>query len=361
MSTSRTLRCAVIGVGVGWNHIEGYQTSARADCVAICDANPAALRERGEKHAIPPSGRFVDYKELLADPDIDAVSICLPNFLHEPVALEALARGKHVLCEKPLAVDADAAQRIVDAAKSAGRTLMVCYNHRYRPEIVWLKEQIARGDFGRIYAAKAGWMREGWIPMHGAWFTQKDKSGGGALIDLGVHVLDLTLWLMGHPTPVSVSGQTFSKFGARGRKSWGTAARPGGPGVFDVEDLAAGFVRFADGRALSIETSWASHTNAGRDDYSVTLYGEEGGGELSVRNYGQHDTVTFFTEQGGQPVDLRPKLVAGGGHQLACEHFVSCIRSGSAPDSPGEQGVVLMKIIDALYESAQTGVEVRLQ
>ena len=351
----------VIGVGVGGAHITGYRAMADVDLVGICDTNPARLKQVGEQHNIPQDRWFTSVEELLAVPGLEAVSVTLPNHLHAPISIQALQAGKHVLCEKPLARTAAEAQSIVDAAAAANKMLMVCFNYRYRADARWLKALSRDGSMGEIYFAKAAWQRNVGIPGAGGWFTQKALSGGGPLIDLGVHVLDLTLWLMGHPTPVSVSGQTFSKFGARGRKSWGTAARPGGPGVFDVEDLAAGFVRFADGRALSIETSWASHTNAGRDDYSVTLYGEEGGGELSVRNYGQHDTVTFFTEQGGQPVDLRPKLVAGGGHQLACEHFVSCIRSGSAPDSPGEQGVVLMKIIDALYESAQTGVEVRLQ
>ena len=143
------------------------------------------------------------------------------------------------------------AQRILDAAEAAGRTLMVCYNHRYRPEIVWLKEQITHGDFGEIYAAKAGWMREGWIPTHGAWFTQKERSGGGVLIDLGVHVLDLALWLLGYPKPVSVSGAAFAKFGPRQQK---TKPRDIKPSAFDVDDSGFGFVRFKPTISISSPT-----------------------------------------------------------------------------------------------------------
>ncbi len=353
-------KVGVIGVGVGSAHIGGYLALPEAELVGICDTNPERLKIAGEQHGVPSERRFTKVEDLLAVPGLEAVSVTLPNHLHAPISIQALQAGKHVLCEKPLARTADEAQSIVDAAAAANRTLMVCFNYRYRADARWLKALSENGQMGDVYFAKALWSRNTGIPGAGTWFTQKALSGGGPLIDLGVHVLDLTLWLMGHPTPVSVSGQTFSKFGPRGRKAWGSSARPAGGGGFDVEDLAAGFVRFADGRALSIETSWASHTAAGRDDYSVTLYGDEGGGELAVRNYGQTDTVAYFTEAGGQPVDLRPKLTAGGGHALACAHFVECLRNGQAPDSPGEQGVVLMKIIDALYESARIGVEVRL-
>lgn len=353
-------KVGVIGLGVGTSHVAAYMASPYVDVVGICDSNPERLKTAGELHGVSRDRWMNSIDELLAVPGLEAVNVALPNDLHAPVSVRALEAGLHVLCEKPLARTAAEAQSIVDAAAASGRKLMVCFNYRYRADARWLKTLAAEGRLGDIYFAKTAWQRNSGIPGAGSWFTQKSLSGGGPLIDLGVHMLDLTLWLMGHPTPVSVSGQTFSKFGSRGQKAWGNVVRPGPQGGFDVEDLAAGFVRFADGRALSLEASWATHTAAGRDDYSVTLYGDEGGGELAVRNYSLTDTVTFFTEQGGQAVDLRPKLSAGGGHQLACDHFIDCIRSGKTPESTGEQGVVLMKIIDALYESARTGVEVRL-
>ncbi|MCS6774063.1 MAG: Gfo/Idh/MocA family oxidoreductase, partial [Thermoflexales bacterium] len=176
MAGESKLRAAVIGVGVGWNHIEGYQTHPCCELAAICDINEALLNERGDRFNVPPARRFTDYRRVLASPEIDAVSIALPNWLHEPVAVEAFQHGKHVLIEKPLALSVEAGERILAAAKSANRVLMVCYNHRYRPEIVWLKQLALKGEFGHIYAAKAGWLREGWIPTHGAWFTQRDRA-----------------------------------------------------------------------------------------------------------------------------------------------------------------------------------------
>ena len=357
MATSKKLRCAVIGIGVGWAHIEGYQTAKNAKLVALCDANENLLKERGEKYAVPPKMRFTDYHALLERDDIDAVSIALPNFLHEPVALEALRAGKHVLCEKPLAMDAPSAQRIVDATKDAGKTLMVCYNHRYRPEIEWLKKKQLTGEFGNIYAAKAGWMREGWIPTHGAWFTQKERAGGGALIDLGVHVLDLALWLMGYPKPVRVSGAAFAEFGFRGQK---TNPRELKPAKFDVEDLGMGFVRFENGSVLTFESAWATHRQPTQDGYFVRLFGSEGGanfftGEPSGK------TVAFYTLKKDEPVEETPaKLVNTRGHTIAVHHFVDCALTGKTPASPGEHGVIGLKIIDAIYESAKTGKEVEL-
>ncbi len=355
---SHKLKCAVIGVGVGWNHAQGYATSKDSECIAICDINPQTLKERGDQFSIAPAMRYSDYRELLANPNIEAVSICLPNFLHEAVTLDALAHGKHVLCEKPLATTVAAAQRMVDAAHAQNKLLMVCYNHRYRPEIIWLKDHILRGEFGEVYAAKCGWMREGWIPTHGAWFTDRSKSGGGALIDLGVHVLDLTLWLMGYPQPISVSGAAFSKFGARAQKIKPADKKPP---VFDVEDSGMGFVRFDNGAVLQFETSWAAHREPAQDDYYVRLFGSEAGANFFVEKY---STVTFdvFKLGAGSATAIHPTLIEPPArqHVAVVHHFVDCIVNGAVPQSPGEQGVTGLKIIEGIYESSRTQREVVL-
>jgi len=352
------LRTAVIGVGVGWNLIQGYQTSPQADLVAICDLNPAVLKLRGDEFKIAESARFTDYHEVLQRDDVDAVSIALPNFLHEPVALEAFAHGKHVLCEKPLATDPASAQRILDAADAAGRTLMVCYNHRYRPEIVWLKEQIMHGDFGEIYAAKAGWMREGWIPTHGAWFTQKERSGGGVLIDLGVHVLDLALWLLGYPKPVSVSGAAFAKFGPRQQKTKPRGVLPAHK--IEVDDLGLGFIRFENGSVLQFEAAWTTHREPNQDGYFVRLFGEEAGANFFT-GAPVGETVSMFKYVANEPSAVTPKLPSNvSGHVRAVHHFVDCCVNGKTPESPGEHGLIGLKIIDAIYRSAESGEEVKL-
>jgi predicted dehydrogenase len=356
MTTSK-IRTAVIGVGVGFNHIDGFQTHPDCELVAICDVNPAALQAQGDKFGIPERGRYTDYKTLLASKELDAVSIALPNWLHEPVAIEALEHGKHVLSEKPLAQSVAAGQNIIAAAASANKTLMVCYNHRYRPEIVWLKGQIREGDFGHIYAAKAGWMREGWIPTHGAWFTQKERAGGGALIDLGVHVLDLALWLMGYPKPVTVSGGAFAKFGPRGQK---TKPRHIKPTAFDVDDSGFGFVRFESGAVLQFESAWATHREPNQDGYFVRLFGSEAGANFFT-GAANGETVAMYKYINDQPSAIVPKLSANvNGHRMAVHHFVDCVQTGATPESPGEHGLIGLKIIDAIYRSAQEGKEVTL-
>jgi predicted dehydrogenase len=354
---SSKVKVGVIGLGVGMAHARGYQNCPDAELIAVCDADPVRLNEQSEKLGISPERQFTEIKDLLALPELDAVSITLPNYLHAPITIAALQAGKHVLCEKPLARSAVEAQSMVDAAKKAGKTLMVCFNYRFREDARWLKALSNEGKLGQVYFAKAGWLRNTGIPGFGSWFTQKEQAGGGPLIDLGVHVLDLTLWLMGYPKVVSVTGCTYAEFGPKGKKSWG---KPRGDAQYTVEDLAVGFVRFENGASLSLETSWASHTKAGRDDYFVTLYGSEGGSDLYVPNYADRDTISFYTEDGGVPVNTRPAIVThGGGHELAAAHFVQSIKEGTPPESTGEQGVALLTLIDALYQSAKTGHEVR--
>jgi predicted dehydrogenase len=351
------LKAAVVGVGVGWNHIEGYLSHPDVDLVGICDVNPAVLKMRGDKFGIPEDRRFTNFDDMIASSSIDAISIALPNYLHEPVALKCIKHGMNVLCEKPLAVDLGSAERILEAAQTADKTLMVCYNHRYRPEIMWLKEQAAHGQFGHIYAAKAGWLREGWIPTHGQWFTQKERAGGGALIDLGVHVLDLALWLMGYPEPVSVSGAMFAEFGQRGQK---TLPRNIKPAAFDVEDSGMGFVRFKDGSVLQFESAWASHREPNADAYFVRLFGSEAGANFYTAG-ANGETVAMYKYVADQPSAIIPKLSGGiSGHVRAVQHFVDCVREKRTPESPGEHGVTGLRIIDGIYRSAKSGHEVEL-
>jgi predicted dehydrogenase len=356
---SEKIKAAVIGLGVGVLHARAYQASPDSELIAICDIDQARLHERGKELGIPAEMQFTDYRDLLKLPELDAVSVALPNHLHAPVAVDAFEAGKHVLSEKPLAISKTEAARMVAASKACGKTLMVCFNYRFREDARWLMGMRDAGRMGDIYYARAGWLRNSGIPGWGGWFTNKALSGGGPLIDLGVHILDLTLWLMGYPKPITVSGTTFAKFGPLGKKSWGQKSGPGG---FDVEDLAAGFVRFANGAALQIETSWGAHTKPGRDDYFLTLYGSQGGAELYVANYTDRDTLSFYTEECGQPVLIKPNIVnRAPGHELAVAHFTNRVKNNLPVESTGEQGLALMKIIDGLYESALTGREVSLE
>jgi predicted dehydrogenase len=360
---AKKIKAAVIGLGVGMVHSKSYIANPDAELIAVCDIDPVRLKERGDLLGIPDDMRFTDYKDMLRLSELDVVSVALPNYLHAPVAIAAMEAGKNVLSEKPLAINAKAAADMVAASRNLGRTLMVCFNYRFREDARWLQKMRDAGRMGELYYARAGWLRNTGIPGFGGWFTTKALSGGGPLIDLGVHILDLTIWLMGHPKPVSVSGQTFAKFGPRGMKSWASydALATNNEIRYDVEDLAAGFIRFENGAALQIETSWGSHTKPGRDDYFINLYGTEGGAELYVANYTDRDTITFYEESCGQPVVMKPSIVNRAvGHELAIAHLIDCLKNNKPVEATGEQGQALMQIIEGLYESSQTGKEVRL-
>lgn len=354
---TKPIRAAVIGLGVGMAHARGYLNNPNAKLVAICDIDPVRLAERGDRLGVAESMRHLDYHDLLQMPDLDVISVALPNDLHAPVSIEVLQAGKHVLCEKPIARTVAEAEQMVAAAAETQRQLMVCFNYRFREDTRWLMAMRNAGRLGDLYYARSGWLRNNGIPGFGGWFTNKARSGGGPLIDLGVHILDLTLWLMGYPKAVSVSGATFASFGPQGKK----VGRVVGDGGFDVEDLTAGFVRFENGAALQIETSWAMHTKPGRDDYFVTLYGTEGGSEMYVANYTDRDTLSFFTEESGQPVVIKPNIInRASPHELAVAHFVHCVQNDLPVEATGEQGLALLRIIQALYESAAAGSEIRL-
>jgi predicted dehydrogenase len=355
--TEQKLRVGVIGAGVGVLHLAAYSQLPRVEIVAL-----AGLDERVPKLAaeyrVPQT--YGDYQELLAQPGIDAVSVCVPNALHAPVALAALAAGKHVLVEKPIARNAAEGQTIAAAAERAGKLVMISFDKRHRADSQWLKRYIASGALGTIYYAKAHWMRRAGIPRLGSWFVSKELAGGGPLIDLGVHVLDLALYLMGEPTPVSVTASTYAEFGPRGQKGWemrGAAASTRLP--YEVEDLGTAFIRTAGGATLLLEASWATHSGHG-DDFGVTLYGTEGGAELLVRNYTHDQTVRLFSDLDGAPIDLTPRIPKQDGHFGVIERFVAAILDGAPPSPSAAEGVTRAAIIDACYQSATERREIGL-
>jgi len=347
-------KIALIGCGgMGTHHLLSYQTIPDVKIVAICDIYPGRAEDRVERFA-PDAKAYTDYREVLEIPGLDAVDICTPNYLHSIIAVEALNKGLHVFCEKPDAVSVEEALKMKAAAEANDRVLMVMRNNRYSPESQFLKKYIEDGKMGEIYAGRCGWQRRRGIPGKGGWFTTKAKSGGGPLIDLGVHMIDLSIWLMGNPTPVSVSGCTFNKFAENTAESDSEHSAFGeaqSGGTFDVEDLAMGFIRFDNGACLQIEFSWASNikretrfvelrgTKAGiywNDDGSCEIYGEDANGRLT---------------------DDRHFSDMGNGHDAALRHFTSIILRDAEKDFVPEQGLNMIKILSAIFESAQTGKE----
>lgn len=339
------VRVAVVGAGIGGAHAAALKKVPAADLAAICDLDRERAAKLAAEHDVPKV--VTNYDELLAMKDIDAVTLGTPNYLHAPMTVAALAAGKHVLCEKPMAVNTAEAAKMVAAAKKSDRIFMMAYNRRFSGEAMLLKQYVESGDLGRIYAARAGWLRRVGIPGWGSWFRRKDQAGGGPLIDLGVHMLDLTLWLMDFPAVKAVSGATYAEFGPTGRGFWGTPA-PGS--VYDVEDLAMAMVRLADGGTIMLEASWASFTE--KETAYVNLLGTKGGA-----NY---DPLRVYTERFGRQVDLHLEAPRLNGYEGEMAHFVSCIREGRQPMATAEQGYHLISLLEALYRSAELGREVVL-
>ena len=335
MAKKKIVNFGVVGLGMGRGHLEGYVRAPNANMLGIADIDEKRLADAKERYGLKHA--FTDYHDLFALKELDAVSIAVPNFLHNPITVAALKAGKHVLVEKPMALNAEEGQEMLDTAKAQGLKLMLHFNNRYRGDVQAIKRYVEAGEFGDIYFAKTGWVRRRGIPGAGGWFTTKSKSGGGPLIDLGVHVIDMTMYMMGSPLPVAVSGSAVQKF-----------PQTVGRGTFDVEDFASAYVRFDNGATMAVEVSWAMNCASERN-YSE-IYGSKAGATLNP--------LTIWTEQNGKLANVEPIDVKG---LSQFEHFADCILNDKTPISPGEHGVVMMKILDAIYESSKTGQEVLIE
>lgn len=354
---NKKLKVGLIGLGgicLG-AHMPGYTQFDNMEIVAVCDINPEKLKIFREKYGLTNVAEFTDYKELL-ECDLDFVDICTPNYLHSIIAVDALNKGINVFCEKPDAVSVEEALKMKEAAEKSGKHLMVMRNNRYRDDSKYLKKFIEDGRMGEIYCGRCGWQRRRGIPGKGGWFTTKEQSGGGPLIDLGVHMIDLSIWLMGNPTPVSVSGCTYSKFADNDvsdsvNSSFG---EKNSNGTFDVEDLAMGFIKFDNGACLQIEFSWAS--NVEKENIFVELRGTKAGSIMDNNGF------RIFTETDGSLEDIYPKLTGPklGAHARNIAHFADVLLNDAKPDFTPIQGTNMVKILEAIYKSAETGREVIL-
>jgi predicted dehydrogenase len=332
---------------MGRNHAVHFRDAEEAVLVALCDLNEDRLRQVAEE--THPWRTYTRWEDVVSDPEIDAVAIALPNALHEPVAIRALEAGKHVLCEKPLAMNAAQGERVVATARRLNRKLMVHFNYRFQAPSQCIKEAIDAGVLGHIYFARTVWHRKRGIPNLGSWFTQKSMAGGGALIDLGIHRLDLALWLMGYPRPVSVSGTTYNQLGRNLAEAAGK--------VFDVDDLAAAFIRFENGASLVLEASWASNTDK-REDQSTQLFGLNAGAVIRNWDEGYQYEARIFRPEGDDVISEYPRWPDWV--ETPQQHFCRAILNNTEPMATGEQGLLVMRLLDAIYESAATGREVRL-
>ena len=335
-------------------HLPAYrklQAEGLARIVAVCDTHMDRTTQTAAEYGV--DHVFSDHRGLLALPEVDVVDICTPNALHRLIALDAFAAGKHVLCEKPIARNAGEGREMLAASEAAGRRLMVGLNLRYSGGALAVKRFIDDGKLGNIYYARAQTLRRRGIPGHGV-FIDKEIQGGGPLIDIGVHILDLTLWFMGYPKPVSVAGAAYAEFGRRTgvlnlRGNWDPAA-------FTVEDLAAGFIRFENGATLTIESSFAA--NIERDVFQTQLFGSSGGAVVDPFDAG--NTKIFREESGSLTDTTLPFQAKSAFYEDEIRDFLTAIVEDRPVPIPAGQALTVTEIIDALYLSAETGHEVRL-
>ncbi|WP_132187085.1 MULTISPECIES: Gfo/Idh/MocA family protein [Kribbella] len=355
------LRVGVIGLGfAGQTALEAFSELPDVEVVALAGLETDTLKALGAQFQVPQL--FEKWEDLLAVDGLDAVSIGTPTQLHAPITLAALDKGLHVLCEKPLARTVAEGVAMVEAAKKSGKVLKVVFNHRERGDVAVLKHQIEEGLLGRIYYAKAHWMRRNGIPGMGGWFTNRELSGGGPLIDLGVHILDMALHLLGEPKVTTITANTFAELGPRGRGSASSVIRPTVDTLgskFEVEDLATAYLRLEGGGALQLETSWATYRAPG-DNFGIELFGTEGGAKIDVQNYTTTDTLKIFTDVGGVPAEVKPATGAGLGHRAVVSEFVAIVLSGDWSAHNGSEALVRTQVIDAAYASAKAGREVVL-
>jgi predicted dehydrogenase len=277
------------------------------------------------------------------------VSIATPNAFHAPLTIAALKAGLHVLCEKPMAMTVKEAEKMQAAAEKAGKNLMINFSYRFSPMSFALKQQVDAGVIGQIYFGRTVWHRRRGMPKFGGWFGTKALSGGGPLIDLGVHRLDLALWLMDYPEPISVSGSAYNVIAAKRARLEKKH--------YDVEDCAAGLIKFDDGQTLILEASWA--LNIQEKEHMVTsLYGTEGGLVQKNTNGGYEFTAEIYTEENGS---LFTKKLDGTttGVPTSYWEFIDSILEKRPPLATGEQGLKVMKILEGIYKSSRTGKEVR--
>lgn len=353
-----TTKLAIIGAGgMASYHVKGFR-KAGAEVVGITDISEDAAKRAATKLDVPRV--YENSAALLASPNIDAVSVIVPNKFHAPLSIQALEAGKHVFCEKPPALNAKETRQLKQAAEKSGKTIMFNFNNRARPESFKMMELIRSGGIGHINSAQARWIRRTGIPGFGGWFTTKALSGGGPLIDL-LHMLDLALYFMDYPRPAHVLAQAFDTFitDKQFKGPWGIPDIV--DGITDVESAVHGFVRFETGQVMSLQNSWAEMVRT--EVASVEFQGTRGGGrverlfELGGTDETSTDVCEYYHQVKGKSVNetLKVEPCEDMGRIRSAENFVRALEGQEPPLNHIDQAISLMTVIDAVYESAQSG------
>ena len=347
---AKKLRVGIVGVGgIAHSHLPGWEASEHADVVAGSDVSGDALKRWGEAQGV--TQLVTDAQELFDDPDIDIIDVCTPSNYHAPLSIQALDAGKHVICEKPLAPSPALVRDMIAARDRSGKLLMTAQHFRFESSSKALKQEIDTGALGDVFPARAWMLRRGGAPT-GPGFIQKRHSGGGPCIDIGVHILDLTLWFMGNPQPTTVTGVARAELAHQpgAFTGWGRTAIPD---EFDVEDFASAFVRFDNGATLVIEVSWLLHHDTMGEDMQMWLYGTKAGShwpkvELYETN---NETRQYYN----RTLKLRESTLEA--HAQECVEFARAIVNGDPSPVPPEESLQVMQILDGIYQSQDLGRE----
>ena len=358
------LRIGIIGCGgiANGKHMPALSKQKNAEMVAFCDIIPERAEAAKARYGTPDSKVYTDYRKLLEDKTIDVVHVLTPNRMHSVITVDALEAGKHVMCEKPMAINAEEAKKMLEAAKRTGKKLTIGYQNRHRPDSLYMKAEADAGTFGEIYYAKATAIRRRAVPTWGV-FLNEYEQGGGPLIDIGTHALDLTLWIMNNYKPKYCVGTTYHKLNKNDPDMQGNAWGNWDPEKFTVEDSAFGFVVMENGATVFLEASWALNTLDFREAVT-TVCGTIAGGDMN-------DGVRINGVRLGRQYVYRPNLQAGGAAYYEgtgdedpgvreARMWLDAIINDKDPFVLPEQAYVVSLILDGIYKSAATGAPVYL-
>ena len=354
---NKQVKVGIIGCGAiaEGKYLKALQYIHEAEVVAFCDIIPEKAERMRKLFDAPNARIYEDYNELLKDGSIEVIHVCTPNRSHSPITVASLKAGKHVLCEKPMASTYKDAKLMYDTSVEMGRILSVGYQYRCLPPQLYLKEMCENGDLGDIYFAKAHALRRRGVPTWGV-FLKEEEQGGGPLIDIGTHALDMTLWMMDNYKPKSVMGTVYKKLSDK--PDCGNIFGPWNPDEFTVEDSAFGFITMENGATIILESSWALNT-ADEGEAQCTLCGTKAGADMK-------DGLRIVSDKHGKFVDTKPNFDEGavlfipGGKIVAAEekesrNFYDAVLYGKELRVKPEQALVVTQILEAIYESGKTG------
>lgn len=352
----RKVRVGIIGCGgiAGGKHLPSLATVKEVEIVAFCDLKIEKAEKAAKEYGIENAKVYINYKELLEDETIEVIHVCTPNRSHSIISIDALEAGKHVMCEKPMAKTSEEGKKMIEAAKRTGKKLTIGYQNRFRVDSLYLHKACENGELGEIYFAKGHAIRRRAVPTGGV-FLNEFEQGGGPLIDIGTHALDLTLWMMNNHKPKYVVGNVYHKLGQKenAANAWGSWD----PKKFTVEDSAFGFITMENGATVTLESSWALNS-LDVDEAKTTLCGTEGGADmkggltLNGEKYGRLYESKIHTEAGG--VDFYEGESSDSG-EVEARSWIDCIINDTEPLVKPEEALVVTEILEAIYESSKLG------